>query len=238
MDSSTRRRLFSWIQDEAPTLVLTENPDARYPRDIIALTDFPHPAELLATGASAVYTDGFDLPPATPWTGPAGDTPPLTTIPTSRRSLIRFGASRTLPVDPTAPDHERLYQANQLLGLPTQLHGLEATGCIACGVCTKVCPESALWLHYDGDGDEGAVTLYHDRTHCAGHTVCVDVCPYDALSSVAERRDATHVVPLVTGTLTTCKKCHTRFIASAPADTLCPTCQRQQQDPFGSWFPS
>mgnify|MGYP006867236056 CR=1 FL=1 len=38
MDSSTRRRLFAWIQDEAPTLVLTENPDARYPRDVIALT--------------------------------------------------------------------------------------------------------------------------------------------------------------------------------------------------------
>ena len=34
MDSSTRRRLFSWIQDEAPTLVLTENPDARYPRAV------------------------------------------------------------------------------------------------------------------------------------------------------------------------------------------------------------
>ena len=236
MDSSTRRRLFTWIQDEAPTLVLTTDPDNRYPNTVIALLDFPHPAELLATGASAVFTDGFDLLPATPWTGPAGDTPPISQPPISRRSL--FALRRTLPVDPTAPDHERLYQANQILGLPTQLHGLEATGCIACGVCTKVCPESALWLHYDGDGDEGAVTLYHDRTRCAGHTVCVDVCPYDALSSVAERSDATQVVPLVTGTLTTCKKCHTRFIASAPADTLCPTCQRQQQDPFGSWFPS
>ena len=233
MDSSTRRRLFSWIQDEAPTLVLTTDPDNRYPNTVIALLDFPHPAELLATGASAVFTDGFDLLPATPWTGPAGDTPPISQPPISRRSL--FALRRTLPVDPTAPDHERLYQANQILGLPTQLHGLEATGCIACGVCTKVCPESALWLHYDGDGDEGAVTLYHDRTRCAGHTVCVDVCPYDALSSVAERSDDTHVVPLVTGTLTTCKKCHTRFIGDAE---LCPTCQRQQQDPFGSWFPS
>ena len=230
MDSSTRRRLFSWIQDEAPTLVLTTDPDNRYPNTVIALLDFPHPAELLATGASAVFTDGFDLPPATPWTGPAGDTPPISQPPISRRSL--FALRRTLPVDPTASDHERLYQANQILGLPTQLHGLEATGCIACGVCTKVCPESALWLHYDGDD----VALFHDRTRCAGHTVCVDVCPYDALRPATP--DATQVVPLVTGTLTTCKKCHTRFIASAPADTLCPTCQRQQQDPFGSWFPS
>lgn len=234
MNSDTLRRLFAWVQDEKPTLVLTTNPDALYPPSVAALLHFPHPAELLATGASAVYTDGFDLPPATPWTGPAGDTPPISQPPISRRSL--FALRRTLPVDPTAPDHERLYQANQILGLPTQLHGLEATGCIACGVCTKVCPESALWLHYDGDGDEGAVTLYHDRTRCAGHTVCVDVCPYDALRPATP--DATQVVPLVTGTLTTCKKCHTRFIASAPADTLCPTCQRQQQDPFGSWFPS
>lgn len=230
MDSSTRRRLFAWIQDEAPTLILTTDPDNRYPNTVIALLDFPHPAELLATGATAVYTDGFDLFPAQQWLGPAGDTPPISQPPISRRSL--FALRRTLPVDPTAPDHERLYQANQILGLPTELHGLEATGCIACGVCTKVCPESALWLHYDGDD----VALFHDRTRCAGHTVCVDVCPYDALRPATP--DATQVVPLVTGTLTTCKKCHTRFIASAPADTLCPTCQRQQQDPFGSWFPS
>ncbi len=230
MDSSTRRRLFSWIQDEAPTLVLTTDPDNRYPNTVIALLDFPPPAELLATGAQAVYTDGFTQPPAEPWLGPAGDTPPISQPPISRRSL--FALRRTLPVDPTAPDHERLYQANQILGLPTQLHGLEATGCIACGVCTKVCPGSALWLHTENNTS----TLYHDRTRCAGHTVCVDVCPYDALRPATP--DATPVVPLVTGTLTTCKKCHTRFIASAPADTLCPTCQRQQQDPFGSWFPS
>ncbi|MDD7586192.1 MAG: 4Fe-4S dicluster domain-containing protein [Corynebacterium glucuronolyticum] len=230
MDSSTRRRLFSWIQDEAPTLVLTADPHARYPRDVVALLDFCHPAELLAVGASAVYTDGFDLPPATRWTGPSGDTPPISQPPISRRSL--FALRRDLPVDPTAPDHERLYQANQILGLPTELHGLTAEGCIACGVCTKVCPESALYLHLNGDD----VALYHDRTRCTGHTVCVDVCPYDALRPATP--DTAEVVPLVTGTLTTCKKCHTRFIASAPADTLCPTCAHQQQDPFGSWFPS
>lgn len=239
MDSATRRRLYVWVAADRPVIVLTTLLTKRYPRSVTPLAMDVRPAELLACGATRVYVDGSPEPLTEQWDEPEPRfryVEPLTEPPVSRRSLL--GLSTELPVDPAAPDTTRLTQALDVLAsrgvdvsaLRPALPALTATGCIACGVCTKVCPEQALWV---ATTDTSVATLYHDRTRCRADGVCIDVCPYNALSR-ADSQDPAPVVALASGTLTTCAKCHTRFIGAGP---LCPTCERQQRDPFGSWLP-
>src|SRR5699024_1956275 len=82
-----------------------------------------------------------------------------------------------------APTMIRLAQAHQVLGteprtsIELDAPRLIASGCQACGVCTQMCPSSALELTV---GDSVA-SLTQNLAACSGENTCVASCPHGAL---------------------------------------------------------
>lgn len=56
---------------------------------------------------------------------------------------------------------------------------IDPNGCIGCDACLHLCPETALSLIRQGDGDLAYRT---SSTNCSGCGLCVEICPGEALT--------------------------------------------------------
>lgn len=66
----------------------------------------------------------------------------------------------------------------------------DKNGCIACGICVKNCPSSAI-KNVEGEKREGekrktATAYMLDYTTCSQCGICVEICPSDALAFSAD----------------------------------------------------
>lgn len=172
-----------------------------------------------------------------------------TQVPVSRRALIGLGAlgDGEIMVDPNAPTMIRLAQAHQVLGtepdasIELDAPRLIASGCQACGVCTQMCPSSALELRVV----DSVAHLSQNLSACSGENTCVASCPYGALSSSGQLRLGDLVDgetrELTSFPVSQCRRCGADFPQGVgeggKAKTLCTTCERTTADPFSSWLP-
>ncbi len=165
-------------------------------------------------------------------------------IPVDRRGLL--GLSRQSSSWPThesgTDDHARLLTSMRAAGIeslqePPAGLALLASGCTACGVCIKVCPNEALTLVVE----DLATSLHHSAAVCHGEQDCIALCPEDALSFTgplpwSDVLDGTPRV-LATMEMAVCERCRTRFPAAA-GQRWCETCRIRRSDPFGSHLPA
>lgn len=158
--------------------------------------------------------------------------------PVSRRHLFR---ARTTPAvgvhEPDADDQTRLVASLRALGVSgdaTAAPGvrLEVAGCVACGMCVRVCPHDALSLTHA----LGASTLTHRPDLCRGEQACLAACPESAIAA-GEHYDwgtALAGAPRTLARLRTkpCPRCQTPVPLDRPQG-LCEPCSLRKQDPFG-----
>lgn len=172
-----------------------------------------------------------------------------TQVPVSRRALIGLGTlgHGEIVVDPNAPTMIRLAQAHQVLGaepdtgIELDAPRLVASGCQACGVCTQLCPSSALELTVV----DSVANLTQNVAACTGEQSCVASCPYGALTGSGQLQLADlvdgEVRELTSFPVSQCRRCGADFPQGegegGKAKTLCPTCERTTADPFSSWLP-
>lgn len=112
---------------------------------------------------------------------------------------------------------------------------LSSHGCVACGVCVRVCPHKALRLTAEADRTE----LVFDASRCTACLRCLESCDEEALQEVGRRGwDALLDQPHVIEQLTTvrCRRCQAPFVDVA-GKGLCPACLFRQQHSFGSALP-
>lgn len=271
LTAEQRHRLYRWARDTNPDVVLVcaDAPDARFPRDLSPVVlpgcageDASLAQALLACGAERVRVFacrqehpercamGAELM-AAPRRRVFREAEYLdaTSVPVSRRSLIGLGALSDggLPVDAAAPAMARLAQAHRQLGTQPDASvelaapRLVATGCQACGVCTKLCPSNALDLRVAGS----VATLSQNLEACTGEMSCVSNCPYEALGAEGSLSLADAVAAaqreITSFAVDQCARCGADFPSGVGEDgaekRLCPTCERKTANPFSSWLP-
>lgn len=110
---------------------------------------------------------------------------------------------------------------------------LVSSGCVACGVCVKTCPEDALAR----ESSSGRAGLGFDPSLCTGCGACVASCDHDALGS----RGRLGPPALLTGPVLleifevrSCARCRTVFRGTGEH---CPVCAWRIANPFGSRVP-
>src|SRR5438105_479911 len=61
--------------------------------------------------------------------------------------------------------------------------------CLACGLCTKVCPEGDILQMVN------SFPVLVNPTKCVGHSLCYRSCPYDAITMVFGSKDNSKQLP-------------------------------------------
>lgn len=68
---------------------------------------------------------------------------------------------------------------------PERMRGMlvnDASLCMACGRCIKICPVDCLTMEYEGKGKDRRPTLFEiDYIKCCWCALCTEVCPVDSL---------------------------------------------------------
>lgn len=173
---------------------------------------------------------------------PIGTLPPLT-----RRQLFLLPQQTEVALpEAGATEHEReLFALEQLAGgpipaavrsLPATSATLESSGCTACGVCTRACPEGALVIERSPD----AFTLRESLRACVDCGDCIRLCPEQVLvrkepASWGEVADDLWIT-VEEGPARSCARCHANFRPTAD-ELHCPTCTFRMANPFGSRLP-
>ena len=176
-------------------------------------------------------------------------------MPVTRRRLLMLADSepRALP-DEHLSAQERLVAAVRALmpGLAEEADrqpgpgaALRASGCTACGICVRACPENALRLEAAAEPAAGSpavsatTVLSHVPARCGGTGACVSLCPEDALVrtgtsgwSALLDDEPVELDRLVTKACARCK-------ATTPADQgpLCELCEQKRRHPFRAALP-
>lgn len=137
-------------------------------------------------------------------------------------------------------DHQRLLESLLDLPLadphqPSSVPRLEATGCIACGVCTRACPHGALQITQH----DSMALLQHRTDRCRAEGACIELCPVGAIRTAG---------PLDWGALfdepvrllahepvTTCRRCGDRIVDDG--GDMCGPCHRRAQRPMAVNLP-
>lgn len=271
LSAEQRHRLYRWARDMNPDVVLVcaDAQLPRFPRNQspvllpgCAGEDPSLGPALLACGAQRVRVlPCRDVHPERCATGVglveaprgrvlrAAEYLDATQVPVSRRALIGLGTlgHGEIVVDPNAPTMIRLAQAHQVLGaepdtgIELDAPRLVASGCQACGVCTQLCPSSALELTVV----DSVANLTQNVAACTGEQSCVASCPYGALTGSGQLQLADlvdgEVRELTSFPVSQCRRCGADFPQGegegGKAKTLCPTCERTTADPFSSWLP-
>lgn len=171
---------------------------------------------------------------------PAGALADVARPPVSRRSALGLRRAEAALHPASSDAHQRLLESLAVAGVDdasvsSPALALEATGCIACGVCVQACPHDALSLTHAG----GLSTLTHDPSQCHGERACITHCPAQALSSPAplpwQAALEEGTTTLTTVNTTTCRRCRSRF--PDDGDHTCPHCRARSADPFGVHLP-
>lgn len=271
LNAEQRHRLYRWARDMNPDVVLVcaEAQLPRFPRNHspvllpgCAGEDPSLGPALLACGAQRVRVlPCRDVHPERCAAGVglveaprgrvlrAAEYLDATQVPVSRRALIGLGTlgHGEIVVDPNAPTMIRLAQAHEVLGaepdtgIELDAPRLVASGCQACGVCTQLCPSSALELTVV----DSVANLTQNVAACTGEQSCVASCPYGALTGSGQLQLADlvdgEVRELTSFPVSQCRRCGADFPQGegegGKAKTLCPTCERTTADPFSSWLP-
>ena len=159
--------------------------------------------------------------------------------PMTRRGILARRAPEPVVVHASDDPRARLVDSLRALG-GDQVEGrapaleLDASGCIACGVCVKACPHDALEL--GTAGGRTALVQYPDR--CQGERDCVVACPSQVISIVGHHDWgsvlAGRPLPLARLSTSTCQKCRSLI---PQGTTLCAACAARADDPFGVHLP-
>ncbi|MGA4670161.1 4Fe-4S dicluster domain-containing protein [Propionibacteriaceae bacterium Y1923] len=157
--------------------------------------------------------------------------------PMSRRGML--GRAPAAVVEHADPDpRARLVESLRAMGGDVGGRSpaleLDASACIACGVCVKACPHDALDL---GTAD-GRTTLVHYPDRCRGEQACVASCPSRVMEVRGQHDWATVLagrpLPLARLATTTCQKCRGTI---PQGRTMCQACSDRARDPFGTHLP-
>lgn len=187
------------------------------------------------------------------------DNPPL-----SRRDLFRIGTrqgslalARAMNAEgethtQKVPPRERrrlLGAADHLSDKPKQLssnrlEGLHwgwvsiTPGCVACGVCARICPTGAI--DFFCDEVEKTFRLNFHPEACTACGACIHSCAAGAIElqdapSFAQVFSPQETI-LFEGGLKRCYQCNT-WIPEQRSSRLCPICEYRKKNPFGSAMP-
>ncbi len=112
--------------------------------------------------------------------------------------------------------------------------------CTACGSCARICPTGALTFQVDRNGSN--YLLCFSPQQCIGCQACLHVCAesstrLDRAPSFDQVFGSKEPIPLRSGELSRCERCHALF-AARPGVLLCPVCESRKQNPFGSRLPA
>lgn len=159
--------------------------------------------------------------------------------PMSRRGILSTRPPEAVVVHDQEDPRSRLVESLRSLG-GDQVCGsapaleLNASACIACGVCVRACAHDALELGTAG----GCTTLVQHPDRCQGDRTCVSACPTTAIEVVGHHDWTTvlagHPLPLARLATTTCSRCH---ITMPEGRALCQACGERAEDPFGVHLP-
>lgn len=171
-----------------------------------------------------------------------GTLPPLT-----RRQLFLLPQRSEVALpEPGSTEHEReLFALEQLAGapispmvrsLPATSATLSSSGCTACGVCARACPEAALVIERADD----TFTLRESLRACVDCGECIRLCPEKVLVRTgtamwADLIDDRSII-VEQGPARTCARCRTNFRPQGD-EAHCPTCTFRLANPFGSSLP-
>lgn len=159
------------------------------------------------------------------------------------KECSRPQAGEVVLPEPGSTEHERELFALELLAggaippairsLPATSATLSASGCTACGVCTRACPEGALAI----ERSEDAFTLREAVRACIDCGECVRLCPENVLgrtgsASWGDVVDDRSIV-VEQGPARTCARCRANFRPTGDEEH-CPTCIFRLANPFGS----
>ena len=102
--------------------------------------------------------------------------------------------------------------------------------CTACGLCARICPTQALQF-FEGE-DRFALTF--TAADCINCGLCTRLCDAKALHAEGAPSRADVIegrrIPLLSGTLKRCKKCHALYKGTGD---FCPPCEFRKKHPFG-----
>ena len=74
---------------------------------------------------------------------------------------------------------------NKTGGWRTYIPKTDLNKCIGCGMCAKICPESAIEMKTDKDGKQKPKTNYD---YCKGCGLCATECPVKAIKMNLEAK--------------------------------------------------
>jgi ferredoxin len=109
--------------------------------------------------------------------------------------------------------------------------------CTACGVCARACPTAALYF----TEEDQVFRLSFAAPNCIGCELCAHVCMPESIT-VEHNPSWDQLFPdevpvtLLTGPLTSCERCHSRFFAR-DGQRYCAICEIRRQNPFASLLP-
>ena len=216
-----------------------------------------HIARLAAVLAAGGQADRLSIADVAGASGPLHRRPVLEarTMPVARRRLLLLPEPepRALPEEHHTTQ-ERLVAAVRALvpsladeadREPGPGAALQASGCTACGICVRGCPEDALRLEEEAEPlsaiARGTAThaLSHLPARCADSGECVQLCPVDALlrtgSSGWTALLDDRPVALARVATTACARC--RAIIPAADAPVCAPCEHRRQNPFRTALP-
>lgn len=98
-------------------------------------------------------------------------------------------------------------------------------GCLACGICAKVCPSSAIYRVPD-EWDPGQVHMAVFPSKCLECGLCGRLCPYESLGSVTVIPTKNAGKPRIHRvTLPACSSCGKPYSPTGKDDGLCSDCR-------------
>lgn len=173
------------------------------------------------------------------------DVHPLGTLPPLTRRQLFLLPQRSEVALPEAGSTERereLFAIEQLAGgvvpsalrsIPAASATLSSSGCTACGVCTRACPEAALFI----ERSDEAFTLRESQRACVDCGECIRLCPEQVLTRTGSATWGDVVddrsIVVEQGPARTCARCRASFRPTGD-ELHCPTCTFRLANPFGS----
>ena len=165
----------------------------------------------------------------------------LLAVPLARRTVLGLPPVTKLALDVAEEEGTRELQAFKMLRdrgvlgtarVPGHALNLELDGCVACGVCTKACPEGALTL----SNEASESLLIYDPSVCMGELACVNLCPEQAITvkGVLSWQDLIWEEPKVVATVptVTCARCRIRHHETA--EEYCFGCRSRVEAGYGA----